>query len=272
MLMAWLRAVGGARLALRGAPGCAGSRRRRGWPSRRRSLLGDRRAARDRARGQRREPRARRRRSTRWCAQRAALRADIGRKVQRGQPRGRAGAQPARRADVGADAERRGVQPRRPHPALQQPRAARSSARCRDAPALADGAELIGLGRSIYAVLDRKLVAHALESVQQRLQRGAAQPVGAVRHQHARRAAAARADGAGARDRRAAEAADAALSGFVLMLDNITRDFADESERDQLLHDADRRQPRVARQPAGGGRDARLPRPRRARRASASTA
>ena len=44
------------------------------------------------------------------------------------------------------------------------------------APALADGAELIGLGRSIYAVLDRQLVAHALESVQQRLQRGAAHP------------------------------------------------------------------------------------------------
>ena len=44
------------------------------------------------------------------------------------------------------------------------------------APALAGGAELIGLGRSIYAVLDRALVAHALESVQQRLQRGAAHP------------------------------------------------------------------------------------------------
>ena len=45
-----------------------------------------------------------------------------------------------------------------------------------DAPALADGAELIGLGRSIYTVFDRKLIAHALESVQQRLQRGAASP------------------------------------------------------------------------------------------------
>jgi DNA polymerase III subunit epsilon len=40
------------------------------------------------------------------------------------------------------------------------------------APRLADGAELIGLGRSIYTVFDRKLVAHALESVQQRLRRG----------------------------------------------------------------------------------------------------
>ena len=45
-----------------------------------------------------------------------------------------------------------------------------------DAPAVADGSELIGLGRSIYAVLDRQLVAHALESVQQRLQRGVPAP------------------------------------------------------------------------------------------------
>jgi DNA polymerase-3 subunit epsilon len=40
-----------------------------------------------------------------------------------------------------------------------------------NAPQLADGGELIGLGRSIYAVFDRQLVAHALERVQQRLQR-----------------------------------------------------------------------------------------------------
>ena len=40
-----------------------------------------------------------------------------------------------------------------------------------EASAGAGGAELIGLGRSIYAVFDRKLVAHALASVQQRLQR-----------------------------------------------------------------------------------------------------
>ena len=43
-------------------------------------------------------------------------------------------------------------------------------------PTLADGAELLGLGRSIYAVFDRALVAHALEAVQQRLQRGVAHP------------------------------------------------------------------------------------------------
>jgi DNA polymerase-3 subunit epsilon len=44
------------------------------------------------------------------------------------------------------------------------------------APGVVGGAELIGLGRSIYSVFDRKLVAHALENIQQRMLRGAAQP------------------------------------------------------------------------------------------------
>ena len=60
------------------------------------------------------------------------------------------------------------------------------------------------------------------------------------------------------------------LSGFVLMLDDITRDFEQESLRDRLLHRPDRGQPRLARQPAGGGRDARAARPRTRRCASAS--
>ena len=113
-------------------------------------------------------------------------------------------------------------------------------------PALADGAELIGLGRSIYAVFDRQLVAHALESIQQRLQRGAASPsaqfvtsthagqllrvqmapVHAIRAEPASGPVAVGAAGLG----------EPALNGFVLMLDNITRDFADESQRDRLLH------------------------------------
>jgi DNA polymerase-3 subunit epsilon len=102
------------------------------------------------------------------------------------------------------------------------------------APALAGGTELIGLGRSIYAVLDRALVAHALESVQQRLQRGAAHPsaqfVTSTRAGQLLRVQMAPV--------RAIEAEQdvAALNGFVLMLDNITRDFADQAERDQLLH------------------------------------
>jgi DNA polymerase-3 subunit epsilon len=112
------------------------------------------------------------------------------------------------------------------------------------APAVGGGAELIGLGRSIYAVFDRALIAHALESVQQRLQRGAAHPsaqfvTGTRAGQLLRvQMAPVRAISADAAPVRGIDAAndEAALNGFVLMLENITRDFADESERDQLLH------------------------------------
>ncbi|WP_428422102.1 exonuclease domain-containing protein [Methylibium sp.] len=102
------------------------------------------------------------------------------------------------------------------------------------APGVSGGAELIGLGRSIYAVFDRALIAHALESVQQRLQRGAAHPstqfVTGTRAGQLLRVQMAPV--------RAIDAppGEAALNGFVLMLENITRDFADESERDRLLH------------------------------------
>jgi DNA polymerase III subunit epsilon len=101
------------------------------------------------------------------------------------------------------------------------------------APSAADGAELIGLGRSIYTLLDRALIAHAIESVQQRLARGAANP--SAQFVTGTRAGAllrvqlapVRTVGGGQAD---------ALDGFVLMLDNITRDFAAEAERDQWLH------------------------------------
>jgi DNA polymerase-3 subunit epsilon len=42
--------------------------------------------------------------------------------------------------------------------------------------AVGGGVELMGLGRSIYGVFDRKLVAHALENIQARMSRGAASP------------------------------------------------------------------------------------------------
>lgn len=107
------------------------------------------------------------------------------------------------------------------------------------APGVAGGAELIGLGRSIYAVFDRKLVAHALDNIQQRMLRGAAQPSA----QFVTSTAAGQllrvqmAPVRSVQAQMAAAAADRAeLSGFVLMLDNITRDFEDESARDQVLH------------------------------------
>jgi DNA polymerase-3 subunit epsilon len=100
-----------------------------------------------------------------------------------------------------------------------------------DAPALAGGAELIGLGRSIYTVFDRQLVAHALESIQQRLQRGAVTP-SAQFVTVTKSGQLLRAQMAPVRD---SEAADAPLGGFVLMLDNITRDYERDSAQDQLL-------------------------------------
>lgn len=104
------------------------------------------------------------------------------------------------------------------------------------APGVAGGAELIGLGRSIYGVFDRKLVTHALENIQQRMLRGAAQPSAQfvtttpagqlLRVQMAPVRAAAQEDGADA---------IAELTGFVLMLENITRDYEAESAKDQVL-------------------------------------
>ena len=92
------------------------------------------------------------------------------------------------------------------------------------APALADGAELIGLGRSVYAVFDRQLVAHALESIQQRLLRGAGQP-SAQFVTSSRAGQLLRVQMAPVRDPSAGPEDVARLSGFVLMLQNITREF-----------------------------------------------
>jgi len=121
------------------------------------------------------------------------------------------------------------------------------------------GAEALGLGRSIYGVLDRRLVTHALEAVQERLQRGAAHPSaqfvtathgGQLLRVHLAPVRAS--PGAAAPGHAPVHAsvlaplhapvlapearADEPLNGFVLMLDNITRDLAEDTERDRLLH------------------------------------
>lgn len=108
------------------------------------------------------------------------------------------------------------------------------------APQVGGGGELIGIGRSIYAVLDPELVAHALDSIRERLARGAAHPsaqfVTATRAGqllrvqlapvHAGEPGAASEGGDGRR-----------LGGFVLVLDNITRSFEEALSRDHLLHE-----------------------------------
>ena len=112
-----------------------------------------------------------------------------------------------------------------------------------DTTALADGAGVIGLGRSIHAVFDASLVGHALDTIRRRVERGAAnasaQFVTTTRNgQLLRVQVAAVLD---QQDESAAEAEQTAskpsvLSGFVLLLDNLTRDFEQQSLRDQLLH------------------------------------
>lgn len=103
-----------------------------------------------------------------------------------------------------------------------------------NAPALSGGVELMGIGRSIYAVFERQLVAHALESIGQRMSRGAASPSAqfvtttqAGQLLKVQMAPVRNVDEQGS----AAE-----ISGFVLMLENVTRAFEEEHTRDQLLN------------------------------------
>lgn len=105
------------------------------------------------------------------------------------------------------------------------------------APGVAGGAELIGLGRSVYGVFDRKLVAHALENIQQRMARGAAQPSAQfVTTTPAGQLLRVQMAPVRAPSGDASDEAGTALTGFVLMLDNITREFEAESAKDQVLH------------------------------------
>ncbi|VTU27451.1 DNA polymerase III PolC-type [Variovorax sp. PBL-H6] len=99
----------------------------------------------------------------------------------------------------------------------------------------AGGNELIGLGRSIYAAFDRQLVTHALERIRQRLQRRTAQP-SAQFVTSSRAGRLLRVQMAPVRDPSAPPEEAAPLSGFVLMLQDITREFEEDSERDRLLH------------------------------------
>jgi DNA polymerase-3 subunit epsilon len=97
----------------------------------------------------------------------------------------------------------------------------------------AGGGEILGLGRSIYAAFARELISHALESIQQGIRKRTEQPVAnfvtttksgqLLRVQMAAVLSA------------ADDPADRVLTGYVLMLDNITVMFDKESKRDALL-------------------------------------
>jgi DNA polymerase III subunit epsilon len=108
------------------------------------------------------------------------------------------------------------------------------------APLVAGGGELIGLGRSIYGIFDRNLMSHALESIQHGLRRGIDQPVahfvttgGAEQLLRVRMSPVLAGAPLGAKE---AEGAERRLTGFILMLENITDEFEIESRRDRMIH------------------------------------
>lgn len=102
----------------------------------------------------------------------------------------------------------------------------------------AGGAEWVGIGRSIYAVLDRPLLVHGLDNIRQRMARGASQPTtqfltSTASGQLLRVHMAPVRSGADTELGTAANSAD--IHGFVLLLDNVTNSFEEDTRRDQLL-------------------------------------
>jgi DNA polymerase-3 subunit epsilon len=100
------------------------------------------------------------------------------------------------------------------------------------------GGALIGLGRSIFAILERGQIAHALENIQQRLRKGSAEPVAnfitSTRTGQLLRAQMAPVVGTVGPD--AAADGEVPVTGYVLTIENITRSFEREAERDQVIH------------------------------------
>jgi len=97
------------------------------------------------------------------------------------------------------------------------------------------GGALIGLGRSIFAILERGQITHALENIQQRLRKGSSEPVAnfitTTRSGQLLRAQMAPVIGAAG-----AEGEGGDVTGYVLTIENITRSFEREAERDQVIH------------------------------------
>lgn len=99
------------------------------------------------------------------------------------------------------------------------------------APEVAGGGELIGLGRSIYAVIERSAVGHAQEVIARQHGRGVEQPVATFICARG---------GSLLRVRmspvpQGGEASGDPAGGFILLFDDITEDFELERRRDRLL-------------------------------------
>ncbi len=97
----------------------------------------------------------------------------------------------------------------------------------------------VGLGRSIFGMIDRNLVAHGLDAVAQRLDQDDAHPVAqflsSTQDGQLLRVHMAPVRGLlHANDERATEGRE--VTGFVLTLDDVTRTFEDDTRRDGVLH------------------------------------
>lgn len=106
------------------------------------------------------------------------------------------------------------------------------------------GGAPIGLGRSIFSVLERNLIVHALDNIQSRLDQEGYPPVSTfvttTRTGHLVRVQVTPILGAPRQETGqgadvAAQEGERSISGYVLILDNITRTFETESQRDQIL-------------------------------------
>ena len=98
----------------------------------------------------------------------------------------------------------------------------------------AGGGGLIGLGRSIFTVFERNLISHALEDIQHRLKRGGSQPV-AHFVTTTRAGQLLRVQMAPVLSPQGESGEEPHVTGYVLVLENITRTFETESKRDELL-------------------------------------
>jgi DNA polymerase-3 subunit epsilon len=102
-------------------------------------------------------------------------------------------------------------------------------------PSAMSGGALIGLGRSIFSMLERAQIAHALENIRQRLEKGSAEPVAnfitttrAGQLLRAQMAPVLSNPGE-------AEDGTQRVTGYVLTIENITKSFERETQRDQAL-------------------------------------
>ncbi len=99
-------------------------------------------------------------------------------------------------------------------------------------PTSMSGGALIGLGRSIFSMLERGQITHALENIQQRLKKGSAEPssnfITSTRSGQLLRAQMAPV-------LTSVTEGEPTITGYVLTIENITRNFEREAQRDQVL-------------------------------------